>query len=212
VLFYACAFAQERERERERGCKKKYAEIVSQVPLTVCTLSFDNTKRERKRALFRRVLLRGQRGFSIFFFRRRFAPKVATSLSTSQIIPTEQRAYPPPPKLQTNAFLSLSFSLSQIEPKAKKEEGTGWRRLLCSHSPPLPRSSAGVQNPSREAEEEEEEEARRRRGRRLLHRMRRRGTRTTTRRRKRHPPRTNARINRVKVKCGGQTLLRRRRR
>ena len=202
----ACSY----KRERERGCKKKYAD--TQVPLTqvFTRISITTTKRERKRALIRVLrLLRGQRGFSKFFFFRLFEPKVATSLSTSQIYSNraqESVSSTPQNSKQTRFSLSLSLSLSQIEPKAKKEEGTGWRRLLCSPSPPLPRSSAGVQNPSREAEEEEEE-ARRRRGRRLLHRMRRRGTRTSTRRRKRHPPRTNARINRVKVKCGGQTLL-----
>jgi len=148
-----------------------------------------------------------RRLFHFFFFSPAFRAQSGHVSDTSQIFqPRARERILHPPKLQTNAFLSLSLSLSQIETKSKEGRRHRWRRLLCSPSPLVPRSSAGVQNPSREAEEEEEE-ARRRRGRRLLHRMRRRGTRTTTRRRKRHPPRTNARINRVKVKCGGQTLL-----
>jgi len=146
-----------------------------------------------------------RRLFQFFFFSPTFrAQSGHVSDTPHKYSNREQESVSSTPQNSKQTRFSLSLSLSQIETKSKEGRRHRWRRLLCSPSPLLPRSSAGVQNPSREAEEEE---ARRRRGRRLLHRMRRRGTRTTTRRRKRHPPRTNARINRVKVKCGGQTLL-----
>ena len=151
-----------------------------------------------------------RRLFQFFFFSPTFrAQSGHVSDTPHKYSNREQESVSSTPQNSKQTRFSLSLSLSQIETKSKEGRRHRWRRLLCSPSPLVPRSSAGVQNPSREAEEEE---ARRRRGRRLLHRMRRRGTRTSTRRRKRHPPRTNARINRVKVKCGGQTLLRRRRR
>ena len=146
-----------------------------------------------------------RRLFQFFFFSPTFrAQSGHVSDTPHKYSNREQESVSSTPQNSKQTRFSLSLSLSQIETKSKEGRRHRWRRLLCSPSPLVPRSSAGVQNPSREAEEEE---ARRRRGRRLLHRMRRRGTRTTTRRRKRHPPRTNARINRVKVKCGGQTLL-----
>ena len=201
-----CAFA-----ERERGCKRKYDES-SRVLLSRL---FQPT---RTRLLFH--IFFPQKSFFVWLFhkplRLPFAqsghvPLRSESDATNKF-QREKSVSSGNSSTQTPLKrVCFSLSLYRIEPKAKKEEGTEralslsrWRRLLCSPSPPLPRSS-GV-HPSRDAEEEEEEEARRR-GRRLLHRMRRRGTtRTSTRRRKRYPPPTNARINRVKVKCGGQTL------
>jgi len=209
VLFITCARSQ-----RERGCKKKYDE--SRVEFF--SLVFFSQPDEAS--------------FPHFFFPKKLLFLAFSQASAPSIRPKWPR--PPPKRRLTNKFqreksvssgnsstqtplkrvsLSLSLSLS-LSDRTKSKEGrrhraralslSRWRRLLRSPSPPLPRSS-GV-HPSRDAEEEEDEEARRR-GRRLLHRMRRRGTtRTSTRRRKRYPPPTNARINRVKVKCGGQTL------
>jgi len=197
-------------REREVA-KKKYDESSRRV-LLLSSFSANPT-----RLLFH--IFFPPKNFFVWLFHSLCAfhsPKVATSPSeasrTPQINSNERRAYS---STQTPLKrVSLSLSLSLID-RTKSKEGrrhraralslSRWRRLFGSPSPPLPRSS-GV-HPSRDAEEEEEEEEARRRGRRLLHRMRRRGTtRTSTRRRKRYPPPTNARINRVKVKCGGQTL------